>query len=344
MVPTQERFEAVDPVAPDVNDGLVPDRQLAPVERIDELDPQLQTLEHLLAHAGLEHLEAALAATLGEVHRDVGIAHHGVDVVVEVGERDAHRGVLEDPQLGSDVGRLAHGLDGAAGNRGRDLRRRALEEDRELVAAEAGDGVARSQQGPETLGDDAQQAVTRGMPEAVVDRLEVVEVDAQHGRVRAIGLALRQRGSDAISEDRPVRQAGERVVGRFVQQAHPAHVQLTRDQHEPQDDEGEHHDRAPEQGRDVQRLVESEADGQHDGRRERDRAEDDETAHGQPRLRALRQGVGHPERVRMHRGRDHQHVAHPPADIEHATGGVGAVEGQDRIADIGREHEHQRRT
>ena len=200
MVPTQECFETVDAVAPDVDHGLVPDRQLTAVERIDELDAQLQSLEHLLAHAGLEHLEAALAATLGEVHRDVGIADHGVDVVVQVGERDADRGVLEDPQLGADVGRPAHGLDGAAGNRRTTLDRRALEQDRELVAAEAGDGVARPQQCPEAFGDDAEEAVARRMPEAVVDRLEVVEVDAQHGRVRAVRLAMGQRGADAIGE------------------------------------------------------------------------------------------------------------------------------------------------
>ena len=71
-----------------------------------------------------------------------------------------------------------------------------LEQDRELVAAQAGRGVGRAQGRLQALADLGQQLVARGVPERVVDRLEVVEVHEQD-RDRLVGRAAcaRARGS-----------------------------------------------------------------------------------------------------------------------------------------------------
>ena len=55
------------------------------------------------------------------------------------------------------------------------------------------------------------------MAEAVVDLLEPVEVQEEHGDVLGAGPLL-QRLGDALAEQRPVGQLGERVVVRLVHQ------------------------------------------------------------------------------------------------------------------------------
>jgi hypothetical protein len=48
--------------------------------------------------------------------------------------------------------------------------------------------------------------------EAVVDRLEVVQVDEQHGGGSRVPIRAVQGVSDAVGQQRPVGQAGERVL------------------------------------------------------------------------------------------------------------------------------------
>ena len=82
-----------------------------------------------------------------------------------------------------------------------------LGEHGELVAAEAGDGVARAQGLLDPGGDGREQLVAGGMTEAVVDELELVEVEEEH---RNRGLAAgrhRERVPQSIEEEVPVREA-----------------------------------------------------------------------------------------------------------------------------------------
>src|SRR5690606_25667861 len=52
-----------------------------------------------------------------------------------------------------------------------------LDEDRELVAPDAGDRLARAGEVGQARGDGPQQLVARGVPEDVVDVLEAVDAD-----------------------------------------------------------------------------------------------------------------------------------------------------------------------
>ena len=108
-------------------------------------------------------------------------------------------------------------LDQAAGEgpRGLGLARAGLE-DRELVAAEPRGGVALAHAGEQAGGDGAQQGVADRVAEGVVDRLEAVEVEAQHRHRPAPAPRRRQRPPEPLPEQRPVRQAGQRVVVRQV--------------------------------------------------------------------------------------------------------------------------------
>ena len=54
------------------------------------------------------------------------------------------------------------------------------------------------------------------MPEAVVDQLEVVDVQEHHGGVRHVRMAARQDVAEAIEEQGTVREPGQWVVQRVV--------------------------------------------------------------------------------------------------------------------------------
>ena len=87
-----------------------------------------------------------------------------------------------------------------------------VEQQRELVAAEAGDDIARAHARAQPVGDVEEQPVAGVVTEAVVHHLEPVDVDEEHGDG-----APGERGTfdgrfQPREEARPVRQAGERVV------------------------------------------------------------------------------------------------------------------------------------
>ena len=70
----------------------------------------------------------------------------------------------------------------------------------------------------EALGDGDEQEVAGRVAEAVVDRLEVVEVDEEHGEVAVRAGDPRERVLDPIAEEALVGQVGERVVERLVRE------------------------------------------------------------------------------------------------------------------------------
>ena len=90
--------------------------------------------------------------------------------------------------------------------------RLVLEEDRELVAAEARDRVAGTYRVAEAIADCEQQLVADGVTEAVVHRLEAVEVDDDDPDGAVVAGSACECVLHAIREQRPVREIRERVV------------------------------------------------------------------------------------------------------------------------------------
>ena len=87
-----------------------------------------------------------------------------------------------------------------------------LAHEHELVAAEAGGHLVAADGGAQALGDGEQQAVAGVVAEAVVDDLEAVEVDEQHGDAAAAALDAGERALQAAHQQQAARQAGERVA------------------------------------------------------------------------------------------------------------------------------------
>ena len=86
----------------------------------------------------------------------------------------------------------------------------------ELVAAETGRGVAAAHAAEESLRQLDEELVAGGVAQAVVDVLEVVEVDEDHGDRARPAASSPQRVLEALGEEQPVREVGEGVVKRLV--------------------------------------------------------------------------------------------------------------------------------
>ena len=85
-----------------------------------------------------------------------------------------------------------------------------LDEDDELVAAEAGHGVARGDDRPEALAERDEQLIADVVAEAVVDHLEPVDVAEEQRRCRRPSARRREsawssRSSRSVRLGRPVR-------------------------------------------------------------------------------------------------------------------------------------------
>ena len=101
---------------------------------------------------------------------------------------------------------------------GRDGIADVLDQDRELVAAEARGRVGRPHGLQQADGDRLQHLVAGGVAEAVVDRLEVVEVEEDDGDAGALARGAGEGVLDPVGEQRAVGQAGHGVVERLVRQ------------------------------------------------------------------------------------------------------------------------------
>ena len=169
-------------------------------------------------HARVEDGEAGLPVRLRHVHREVGVADDvGGRLTGAVSAGDADADGDDDVVTVDEVGRpeLAHE---AFGHRHRAPQvGGVVGEDRELVAAEAGHEIRLADRPGDALGDADEEGVAGGVAEAVVDDLEVVEVDEQDGG-RALldaAMATRRRGQDALQgqlEHAAVGGAGQRVT------------------------------------------------------------------------------------------------------------------------------------
>ena len=129
-----------------MNDRLVVDLELLELERALELGAQLEAFDDALVHRGLEQAVPALAVALRHVHGDVGVPQQLLGILREqvlVAHADADARARVD-LLAVDLGRRLELAQQPLGDQRRLVGAGdAVEQDRELVAAEARDRVGR---------------------------------------------------------------------------------------------------------------------------------------------------------------------------------------------------------
>ena len=217
VIPAHQRLDARDAFVAEIHDGLIHDAQLVEVERAPQLVLGAPTRERAHPQVVVEDVVASATALLCAVHRRVGVAQQGVGLLMAVSQRDADAG-------GDELGaRVEHerpceaGGDPLGGGDRDPLARDLLEQQAELVAAEARDRVGRAHRLAQAGGDVDQEVVAGLVAERVVDLLEVVHVDEQDRRERArVPAHALERLLQAVGEEAAIRQAGEQVVQRAV--------------------------------------------------------------------------------------------------------------------------------
>jgi hypothetical protein len=249
--PAHESFHADDALVGEPDDGLVQQVQLAVIERLVQLGAQLGVLQDLGRHPRRVADRPALAAFLARVHRDVGVAEQRAGVVAR--RSDGNADACLDQQLAPVYHeRPGQAVENPPGDGVHRMGAGVLQQHGELVTTKARHRVLRADAALDTPGHRSEQRVAHVVAERVVDCLEIIKVDKQHGK----GVAGRgaQRGVDPLAEQRAVGQLGQRVVGRLVAQlvfalAQPVHEpcvvgeshELPHDHERGDRDGGRHH-------------------------------------------------------------------------------------------------------
>ncbi len=212
VLPAGERLDADHLVRAEVDDRLVVHVEQVLGQRLAQVAGEPVLLTGAAGQCGVEQLAARAASGLGLGHRGVGVLEQQLGVVLQGRcDRDADAGA--DPQPAAvDLDRLCdrveHLVAGPAG--GLDVGVGA--DDDELVTADPGDDVGRAGQRAQPLRDPGEHLVAEHVAVDVVDGLELVEVDVQHGD-RAVAVARVGEGlGEPVGQVRAVGQPGQRVV------------------------------------------------------------------------------------------------------------------------------------
>ena len=208
--PAQQRLAGHDALGFQIEQRLVVELERFALQRVAQIQFKIAARQGVGFHLGLEPAPRAAALGLRPIQRHVGVAQELVRVERGGGQRDSDAGgdhYLVAIEIVGAADRVEH----ARGERlalleGKDRR---LQND-ELVAAEARDHVGVANGALQPLGDRLQQHVAAGMPQGVVDLLELVEVD-EVDSAHVVRPPLAQRPLHAVAQDGAVGQHGQRI-------------------------------------------------------------------------------------------------------------------------------------
>ena len=213
MLPAQQCFDTGDRRARQLELGLVMQEELVALQGLLQARLQRQTLERLSLHFLGVEVKIVLPFFLGGVHGNIGVPHQTL-FVLRVGRKQA------DADAGCHPALLPHDDDRPHQNREQltcnegDLLGRTdlLRQHDELIAAQTRHRVARAHALLDALSHLLEQRVACFVPERVVDDLETVEVDEQHGKLAAVTPRRLEGHIQHLAERHAVGQAGQAIV------------------------------------------------------------------------------------------------------------------------------------
>ena len=149
---------------------------------------------------------------LGLVHGQIGVAQQRLGGLPRPDDGDTDAGPDSHGVPTELHRRFAHRVEDPLGQGCHLLRGHAFQQQGELVTAQARSGVPRADTllQPARCGDD--DLVAARMAEAVVHRLEVVQVDEEHRDLAGLASQPGQRMSDPVVEELPVGQSRQWIV------------------------------------------------------------------------------------------------------------------------------------
>ena len=202
MLPADQRLRAALLLGGEVVLRLVDHLEFLTTER----EPQLM-LDHApalqrLVHALLEEAHALAAIALGAGESDAGVTEHGRRGVAVGGrQRDADAGG-DQHLLAGDLKRAAQGLDQPIHEGHHVAEIGDVDEGNgEFVAREPSDEVVLAQCRLDAAADVAQNLIAAAMVGRFVDLLELVDVETEHGDMRAVAVHTADRLGETVDEE-----------------------------------------------------------------------------------------------------------------------------------------------
>ena len=213
MLPTHQGFNADQAPGFQVMHRLVVDPQLLLLQRSaqfeSDFDPSLGMGRQLFGVQGVTVAPVAL----GLEQRSIGIAQQLFGAQRIAGKQaDADTGI--DEQLMTfDTKRLFERVENALGQR-RGLHQlwTTFGQHRELIASESRQSDAGTEQVLQPRSHGLEQSITDVVTEAVVDHLEVIQIEHQQGAAAFLDLRRGQRLFGAVAEQQAIGQIGQRIV------------------------------------------------------------------------------------------------------------------------------------
>ena len=212
-MPAQQRFKAGDFSAVEIDLGLEIQQKLVARNRVTEFLFKQQLFHRAFAHGRRVELEIIAPEFFRVVHRRIGIADHGVDIDI-AGRRGRDADARRDKDLVAfELERPVHRFKNLPGhNSGACFLGKFCENYRELVTAEAADGILGAHARAQPPRNLQQQLVTNPVAERIVDRFETVEVDEHDAGAPAAALRLFQRMLQAVIKQHAIGQPCQTVM------------------------------------------------------------------------------------------------------------------------------------
>ena len=207
---------------------LVVQHQLVLANGLAQVAFDQQPLRNAVVHFRFEKRPRIASGRFGPVHGQVGMTQQGFHVFVTAFvQHHTHAGRRPHgvPVQREGLGQLLDHFGGYQG--GIAFVAQAAHHDHELVTTLPRHDVVGAQARLQTAGHGLEQQVAHAVPQAVVDVLEVVKIDKQHGHFVAVAARGIQCLAHLLRPMRPVGQPGERIVHSQFLQAFVAQRQLS---------------------------------------------------------------------------------------------------------------------
>ena len=213
MRPARQRLDADHGIAAGIDDRLIGGGKAVVSDRVQEIAFQELALRQIGVHGRVVDAGAIAAFVLGAIERHVGVAQNIAGVArAPVDHRDADRGADIDGVAADRIGR-AHRRDDAPGDRLQRIRVGCADgQDGEFVAAEARDEIVAAHHMAQPLSDRENELVADMVAERIVDVLEVIEVDEEHGGGGPAAAHFADQSFQPFAEIDAVGQPADRIV------------------------------------------------------------------------------------------------------------------------------------
>ncbi|MNM82844.1 hypothetical protein D3C81_948870 [compost metagenome] len=228
VLPADQGFELAHLTGLEVIDGLVIEHQAGVfTQGVAQLFFQLQLECGAGFQVGTEKTQPVPAATLGLIQRQIGVFQQFLaGLAVFRKQADADAGGHDHAPAGQLDG-LLHFQHDALGHLPRFVTITQVDEQAELVAAEASDHILMTaNRALDVPGKHFEQFVTGIVAKAVVDPLEMVDVQEHDRQHPAFVGFLDEFFSEDLVEPAAVDQVGQRIVVRQLLQRHARLVKL----------------------------------------------------------------------------------------------------------------------